>query len=143
MNAIVRRLRERRRCGERGAISAFVVGITVTLLAVAGLVVDGGNALNARMQLADEVEQAARAGAQAIDQGALRNGGRVVINESQARARATSFLVQRGYTVTGFAIDGTSVTVSARDTVAAQLLTLVGVGDFTVNATATAEAQSQ
>lgn len=135
------RLRHRRT--ERGAASAFVVGITVTLLICAGLVVDGGNALNARMQLADEVEQAARVGAQAIDQDVLRNGGRVSINEGMARARATAFLVERGYVVTGFSVGQNSVTVSARDTVTTQLLTLVGVGDFTVDATATAEAEFQ
>ena len=42
------------------------------MVVVAGLVVDGGGALNARMTLADDVEAAAVAGAQATDELRLR-----------------------------------------------------------------------
>ena len=44
-----------RRGDESGTATAFVVGFAIVLLACAGLVIDGGTALNARMTLADDV----------------------------------------------------------------------------------------
>ncbi|GMA88285.1 hypothetical protein GCM10025868_35350 [Angustibacter aerolatus] len=61
---------------DRGAVTVFVLGLTVTLLALGGLVIDGGNRVNDEMTLADDTEQAARAGATAIDEEALRVGAR-------------------------------------------------------------------
>ena len=73
---------------ERGTATAFVVGFAVVLLACAGLVIDGGSALNARMTLADDVEQAARAGAQEIDILTLRSSNLVQLDPRAAEARA-------------------------------------------------------
>lgn len=134
-----------RRRGERGAVSVFVVGMAVVLLACAGLVVDGGGALNARMKLADDVEQAARAGAQELSLEALRNpdGGVVAVDSSAARARASQFISSRGYTVGAIAVQGDTVTVSASDTVDTVLLNLIGINDFDISATATSVAVTQ
>ncbi|MDO9454770.1 TadE/TadG family type IV pilus assembly protein [Nocardioides sp.] len=132
-----------RRRAERGAATAFVVGMAVTLLSCAGLVVDGGTALNAKMKLADDVEQAARAGAQEIDQIALRQDGEVVVDEAAARSRATSYLTALGYTVTAFDADGATVSITATDVVDARVLTLIGVNDFDIEASATADAVTQ
>ena len=61
----MRRLRRTR--SERGAASVFVVGMSVMLFVCAGLVVDGGLAINARMKVADDAEQASRIGADTLD----------------------------------------------------------------------------
>lgn len=138
------RLRSRlRRRGERGAATAFIVGMAVTLLACAGLVVDGGSALNARMKLADDAEQAARAGAQELDQGALRDSGVVRVDVTAAQQRAVAFMTARGYTVERVLVQGDSVTVAASDVVDAQLLTIIGIRTFSIEATATADAVTQ
>ena len=50
------------RRGESGTATAFVVGFAVVLLACAGLVIDGGSALNARMTLADLKRNLSRIG---------------------------------------------------------------------------------
>jgi Flp pilus assembly protein TadG len=61
MNALRRRRLTRHRLGtDEGAIITFVVLITVALLAMAGLVIDGGYTLAARQEAANSAEQAAR-----------------------------------------------------------------------------------
>ena len=125
---------------ERGSATVFVVGMAITLLACAGLVLDGGTALNARMRLADQVEQAARAGAQQIDVVTLRDTGAVVLDEGAARTRATTFLRDLGHDDGTVTVDDGQITVSATDTVDTVLLNLVGIQRFDVKATATSEA---
>lgn len=133
-----------RRRDERGSAAAFVVGMAVTLLVVAGLVVDGGGALNARMTLADDVEAAAVAGAQATDELRLRGpDGDLVIDPDLARERVHAVLAGRGYggIVVRFSADYKSVTVTAHDTVPTLMLNLIGINDFDIEATATSEAE--
>lgn len=79
-----------------GSITAFVTVLTVALLAVAGLVFDGGRLLAAHSQAMNEAEAAARAGAQAVDIGALRGGGGVVIDPADAHARSQEYLASIG-----------------------------------------------
>ncbi|MBF4161776.1 pilus assembly protein TadG-related protein [Nocardioides acrostichi] len=138
--------RARRRRGERGTATAFIVGLAVTMLACAGLVVDGGGALNARSRLADDAEQAARAGAQQLDIAELRNdgaAGRVELDPTVARDRAAAYLVGRGYRVADIDVTGNTVTVRTHDTVDTKLLSLIGIDHFDVEASATAEAVTQ
>lgn len=133
----------RRTRDERGTATAFVVGMAITLLMCAGLVLDGGTALNARMKLADEVEQAARAGAQEIDVEGLRGSGDPSLDAAAAEARARAFLTSRGYTVTDVRVTADTVTVAARDRVDTQLLSLINYNTFSISASATAEAVTQ
>ena len=125
---------------ERGAVSVLVIGIAIALFVMAGLVVDGGNAINARQKISDDVEQAARAGADQIDVLALRRNGVIVVLEGQARTAATSYLVALGYEPSRIGVDvaGNEVTVNAEDTINTQLLTLIGRNTFEVEGMATA-----
>lgn len=61
---------------ERGSMSVFTVLFSVAVFLLAGLLVDGGAAINARLRAADVAEQAARAGADQIDVDHLRATGR-------------------------------------------------------------------
>lgn len=133
------RLRRRRR-EESGAAAVFVIGLTLVMLACAGLVLDGGNALNARMRLADNVEQAARAGAQAIDVPHLRQYGEVRLDDAAAEARARAFISSFGYTDVSVDVTEGEITISAKDTVPTDLLSLIGIQRFDVSASATSEA---
>ena len=117
---------------ERGAVTAFVVTFTVALLGVAGLVGDGGFVLAAYRQAADEAEAAARAGTQAVDEGALRAAATIALDPDAARARALDYLAATGYRgrveVTG---DTVRVEVSfERDLT---LLRMFGLGPVTVS----------
>lgn len=75
--------------GERGSMSVFTVLFSVVVFLLAGMLVDGGAAINARLRAADIAEQAARAAADRIDVDELRRTGRAVIlpgGEACARA---------------------------------------------------------
>lgn len=130
-----------RRRDERGSAAAFVVGMTITLVVVAGLVVDGGGALNARMTLADDVEAAAVAGAQATDELRLRADDVLVIDAAEAKQRALEVLQGRGYEGIVVIATDESVTVTAHDRVPTSMLSLIGINDFDIQATATSEAE--
>lgn len=142
MNRVTPRLRRRRprRRDESGAAAVFVIGLSLVMLACAGLVLDGGNALNARMRLADDVEQAARAGAQAIDVAHLRDSGVVRLDDAAAEARARAHISSFGYTDVRVVVTGGEITISAKDTVQTDLLSLIGIQQFDVSASATSEA---
>ena len=60
--------------GDRGSVSLWVVIFTFTTLALLVLVVDGGQAMNAKSRAADIAEQAARAAAEDVNVGNLRGG---------------------------------------------------------------------
>jgi hypothetical protein len=131
----------RKRRDERGAATAFVIGMTLTLVVVAGLVVDGGGALNARMTLADDVEAAAVAGAQATDEIRFRADDVLVIDPAEARERALGVLAGRGYEGIRIVVTDESVTVTASDRVTTKMLSIIGINDFQIHATATSEAE--
>lgn len=128
---------------ERATASAFVVGMAITLLAVAGLVIDGGHALNARMKLADDTEQAARSGAQQVDEAVLRSTGDLRLDQGNARRAAATFIGRFNYSNAGIDVTEDEVTVRATDTVDTTMLNLIGIDHFEISAEATAEAVTQ
>lgn len=81
---------------ERGSVTVFVVVFAVALLAMAGLVIDGGRILAAHQRAFDEAEAAARSGVQAIDGGALRATGVVTLDATEAQRRAEDYLAANG-----------------------------------------------
>lgn len=131
-----------RRRDERGSAAVFVIGMSIVLLVCAGLVVDGGLAINARMRVADDAEQAARVAADSIDIDLLREGGAIVIKQGTAEQRASAYLAGRGYDRNQYEVDvaddGGSVEVSVQDTTETSLLKLINVDSYEVNAGATA-----
>jgi Flp pilus assembly protein TadG len=135
-------LRRVRASGDTGSLSVFVVGLVLVLMALAGLVVDGGRAVNARAAAADDAEQAARAGANQLDQNALRASGRVVIDPAAAQVAATNFLAARGYARGEVSVDiqPNSVRVAVSDDIDTTLLALVNIDTFHVTGSATARA---
>lgn len=57
----------RTRRGERGSITPFVVIVSLAIIMLAALVIDGGRQLNGKGRAIAYAQEAARAGAQAID----------------------------------------------------------------------------
>ena len=109
IRALLPRLRTRTG-DDSGQVTAFVVILTVALVGFAGLVLDAGMALSAKVQALDA--------AQAAAQGWLSSAG------LDGTVTATT----------------ETVTVTVRRTTRTQLLQLVGVSTLTVSATATATA---
>jgi Flp pilus assembly protein TadG len=111
--------------GDEGMVSAFVVVFAMALVFVTALVVDGGRMLAAHRQADNLADSAARAGAQAISEEAVRRGDTVIVDPVAAQAAACSFLANAGSGCGGgtFAVaDGNRVTVTLHDTVDLMLL---------------------
>lgn len=124
---------------DRGSVSAWLLGTVVALLVLAGLVLDGGSALAARGRAADTAAQAARAGADALDQASLRSSTPAGFTANPAAARAAADRVLTAAGVTGrVEVTGSTVTVTARAAAPAVILTIVGIGEVGGQATATA-----
>ncbi|MGW0801862.1 TadE/TadG family type IV pilus assembly protein [Nonomuraea sp. NPDC002799] len=85
------------RSGQRGSMSVFTVLFSVAVFLLAGLLVDGGSAINARLRAADVAEQAARAGADQVDVDHLRATGETrLLGEEQVCARADEIVAAQG-----------------------------------------------
>jgi Flp pilus assembly protein TadG len=103
-------------------VTAFVVIFSVALVFVVGLVFDGGRMLSAHRQARDVADAAARAGAQAISDDAIRNGERVVLDPDEAQRLACNFVAQTGYTCADVTVVDNEVVVQVQDTVGFELL---------------------
>ena len=121
-------------------VTAFVVIFTMALLAMAGLVLDGGLALAAKVQAIDDAQAAARAGAQAIDIPTYRASGQITLDPAQAAADAERYLAAAGHTGT-VSVNGEQVTVTVTITQATQILSIAGVDHLTETGTGTATAE--
>ncbi|WP_239406012.1 pilus assembly protein TadG-related protein [Frankia sp. Cj3] len=133
------RVRRRDRADD-GVVTAFTVVFVTALILVAGLVLDGGLALAAKVRAITTAQEAARAGAQALDLAAYRADGRAVLDPTDARQRAQAFLTAAGATGTVVAVTGTRVTVTVHTTVHTQLLSLAGLGRLEVSGVGSAVA---
>ncbi|MFD4636893.1 pilus assembly protein TadG-related protein [Lentzea sp. NPDC058436] len=115
-------------------MTAFLVALTTSILAVAGLVLDGGLALATKVQAAGAAEAAARAGAQAIDLGAYRRDSRLELLSGEAASKAQAHLSATGL-AGNVTVSGNTVTVVVTTSQRTQLLGLVGISSITVQAT--------
>ncbi len=120
---------------DRGVVTAFVLGLAMCFMVTAGMAVDGGRIVAARVEAADHAENAARVGAQQVT--LLRLGWRL-LDPVKAKRAAEEYLIQHG--VNGQITVGLrTVTVTVRLTQQTTLLRLAGISSRTVTATRTAE----
>lgn len=127
---------------DRGAVMFWVVAIMVGLVAMAGLVVDGGNAIAARQRAADVAQQAARAGADALSPSTLHNAdpSELTADPTAARAAAQRVLDTAGISHPTVVVTGNSVTVSVTVHEKTQVLSAFGLNDISGSASSTATA---
>jgi len=137
MSQPARRVRSR---ADSGQVSAFVVTITLALLALAGLSLDGGLALAAKVRANGHAEAAARAGAQALDLAQYRVTGRLHLIPAQAAADARGYLGSVGASGT-VTVSGDTVTVRVTASQPTQLLGLIGVSRLQVHGEGSAHPQ--
>lgn len=121
---------------ERASITAFVAVLAVALVALIGLVVDGGAALAATRSATDVAEQAARAGAGALDVGAL-HAGQVLVDPGAAEQAARSYLAAAGMPG-NVTVSHNRVTVAISFEEPTTLLGIIGISHIHVSATASA-----
>ncbi|MGY6655370.1 pilus assembly protein TadG-related protein [Amycolatopsis sp. TRM77291] len=133
---MLRQLRE----DHSGRVTAFVVIIVTAALLFAGLVLDGGLALAAKIRALGEAQEAARAGAQEIDLTAYRANGTLRLETQQANAAARNYLAAVGHAGT-VSVAGNTVNVTVTVSQSTQLLSLIGIGSITVIGTGKAQPQ--
>ncbi len=125
---------------ERGAVSTFLAVIALALLMAGGLAIDGGRKVNALREASHIADNAARAGAQAVDLDTLRTTGDLRLLPSEATDRVEEYLKTLGYNPADVVVNGAAVTVTVDITVDPVLLP---TGPMTVSATETATAITQ
>jgi hypothetical protein len=125
---------------DEGRVTAFVAVLTIGILALAGLTLDGGLALATKVQANDQAQSAARAGAQAIDLTAYRATGTLQLVPAQAIADAQNYLAGIGASGT-VTVSGDTVTVAVTAVEHTQLLGMVGISSLTVHGQGSAHPQ--
>ncbi len=104
--------------------------------ALLGLVVDGGELLNDRLAAARTADQAARAGADALSDGSVRNGADI-INAHRAADAVHTYLRESG--LRGVVrVTGDTVTVTVTSATHTRILSVIGVDSFPITEDATA-----
>jgi Flp pilus assembly protein TadG len=122
---------------DEGSVTLFVVVVATALLAMAGLVVDGGYALAARQEAGTVAEQAARAGADALAPSSLRDNGPLRLDPAAAQRAAETYLATSGHAGQA-SVSGDSVTVTVQITRRTAILSAVGIAHLSSTASATA-----
>ena len=122
---------------EAGQVTPFIVILATAIVMFTGLVLDGGLALAAKVRAIGEAQEAARAGAEALDLNAYRKNGTVHLAPATARTLARGYLAHTTDTGTVTATtNAVTVTVTAHQHT--QLLRLLGLSTLTVTGTGTA-----
>jgi hypothetical protein len=125
--------------GDRGSLTLLLAVLFVALLALAGLVVDGGAKLDANQKAIAVAQEAARAGAGMVNTPAVYAGRPITVSPGQALLAARRYLVGAGYPGSQVRLVGTNaiqVTVTIHQPTV--MLSLIGLNAFTVRGTATA-----
>lgn len=147
----IRVLIARRPFGECGSFTFAVIFWALMAMMLAGLVVDGGLALTERQRAGDIAEQAARAGADDLNQDALRNGEYQLAGDACQRARnvvaasggadATVIGCPVGSLTLPNGLVVPTMTVHIRIQYSPILIGIIYSGQFIANASATAHPQ--
>ena len=124
---------------DRGQVTPMVAVLAVALLVLGALVFDGGQILTARREANNLARQAARAGAQQLDVAQARVGD-FTLDPVAAEQTARTFLADQGVTPTAVRVLGDRVEVTITLTQPTPLLSIVGIDERTVTATASARA---
>ena len=138
---LVRRIRDFGK-EEAGQAIVWVAVMLPFFLAVVGLSLDGGLVFDARRELQNVADAAARAGAMQVDEQAYRAsfGQQVVLDPDAAYAAAVDYLtLQPGHVTGSVRVERQAVQVAVGRDVPTGFLRLVGIETARVTATAVAE----
>jgi Flp pilus assembly protein TadG len=116
---------------EQGRVTAFVVIVSAACLLCAGLVLDGGMALAAKVRAIGQAQEAARAGAQQLDLATYRDTSSVTLQPAAAITAAQRYLASVGATGTA-TVAGNTVSVVVTAQQPTELLGMIGVREIPV-----------
>lgn len=114
---------------EAGQVAVWVLGMTLVVVAVAGIAVDGTRAFVLRRTLQGAADSAALAGANALDtESYYASGGDVVaLDPRGARSQTASWLARRSLRADRIDADPARVRLVVRGVVPTTFLRLVGI----------------
>lgn len=113
-------------------LTLFTCVITVAMLIMIGLVVDGGYVLAARRRAIDEANGAARAGAEALAPSSYRTSGSLDLDPAAADAAAQGYLAAAGHSGS-VTVNGNDVTVTLNFDQPMSLLRIIGIDAVSVS----------
>lgn len=124
---------------DRGSLTLMLAVMFVSLLALSGLVIDGGAKLAAAENATSVAQEAARAGAGLVNRGTAYADGTFIVDEGQAIAAADQYLATAGYA--GSAEPGpgaNTIEVNVTVTEPTRVLSIIGIDSMSATGTATA-----
>jgi Flp pilus assembly protein TadG len=130
--------RERGGDRERGSITLMLLVLFVGLIALAGIVIDGGAKLNQAENANAIAQEAARAGAGMVNQGAALSTGSFVVDQNQAVAAAQQYLASHGYQGSASPVGARSIQVNVTVTASTHVLSIIGIDTMSSTGSATA-----
>ena len=123
---------------QRGSVSIWALLITSGGFAVLlGLVVDGGQLIDARLEASRVAAQAARVGADQLSGSSVRSGS-AVVSAQAAVVRVNSYLADAGQSGS-VKVTGDRVTVTITGSSPASILSIIGIDSFPIEESATAQ----
>ncbi|WP_332757339.1 hypothetical protein [Streptomyces sp. MT206] len=123
-----------RRGEDRGGIAVYTAIVTIALLGIIGLALDGAGKLRATERADAVAMEAARAAGQAIDPAQAVTGSGLRADPEAAAAAARAYLARAGTQGSvSLSPDGTQLTVTVSDTYATKFLSVAGISSMGVS----------
>ena len=124
--------------GERGSITLMLLVLSLALIALAGIVIDGGTKLDQAENANAIAQEAARAGAGNVNQANAYASGSFTVDQAQAIAAAQQYLASAGYRGTVSAPTPDTIEVTVTVTSPTRVLSIIGIDSMTSTGSATA-----
>jgi Flp pilus assembly protein TadG len=126
---------------EAGQALVWTAVMLPLFLSIVGLAIDAGTVFDARRELQNVADSAARAGAMQIDQTVYRqsSGATVVLDTAAARQAASEYVASQGGLAATIDVGPRQVVVEVSREVPLSFLRLVGISTVRVTATAPAK----
>lgn len=125
--------------GERGSVTLMLLALSLALIALAGIVVDGGAKLNQAENATALAQEAARAGAGLVNQGSAYSSGSFTVDQAAAAAAARQYLQMAHHRCPGCVTTTLhTITVTVVVTSRPRFLQIIGIDTMSSTGTATA-----
>jgi len=128
----------RRERADRGSITLMLAALGVALIALAGIVIDGGAKLRAAETADAAAQEAARAGAGMVNQSTAYSTGSFVVDQAQAIAAARAYLAAGHFVGTVSRQGQQAIRVRVTVVQPTSVLSIIGITSMTSVGTATA-----
>ncbi len=124
---------------DRGSLTLMLLALFIGLVALAGIVIDGGAKLAEGQRAAAVAQEAARAGAGIVNPAQAYTSGSFAVARNQALDAATNFMTAEGFQGSAIAVGADSIQVTVKVTEPTRILSIIGIDSMTSTGSATAE----